>query len=79
MRDRAWGEFSLWDVVCMLGTYFRGLRRFGSFQNASCYDNIEVGILEKSKIYSNIKKRKRSRNPSASRSLNHLIMILASI
>ena len=20
MRDRAWGEFSLWDVVCMVGT-----------------------------------------------------------
>ena len=20
MRDRAWGEFSLWDVVCMRGT-----------------------------------------------------------
>ena len=79
MRDRAWGEFSLWDVVCIWGTYFRGLRCFGSFQNASCHDNIEVVFWKKPKIFSNIKKSKRSRNPSASQALNHLIMILASI
>lgn len=60
MRDRAWGEFSLWDVVCMWGScllfgavvleFCKVSRWVNSISVGSDGAVLEWGILEKAKI-----------------------------
>lgn len=82
MRDRAWGEFSLWGVVCMGGTCLVCFCELVFWCFAKClrvYGNSTVvwsgnvffdeDILERAKMRKRghfKNQRMRSRNPSAS-------------